>query len=148
MTDRIEVVSAAMIRRGGDGIARLLLGQRRMGGSYPGAWCTPGGKVEASESDLDALTRELREEVGLVVDPLRDLLDAVCVYAYDMRSTTTGKPAQVRCYTFAAPEAFKAQPLDGLIGVGWFSSVELRGLQLAPADHAHRDILRDLNRSV
>jgi 8-oxo-dGTP pyrophosphatase MutT (NUDIX family) len=29
----------------------------------------PGGKIDAGESALTALTRELREELGLVVDP-------------------------------------------------------------------------------
>ncbi|GAA2972029.1 NUDIX domain-containing protein [Actinokineospora diospyrosa] len=45
---------------------RLLLIRR---GRDPGAglWSIPGGKVEQGESDHEALTREMREETGLVV---------------------------------------------------------------------------------
>jgi len=32
-------------------------------------WTTPGGRVESGESPLDALTREVREEVSLDVEP-------------------------------------------------------------------------------
>lgn len=48
-----------------DPAGRSLLVRKR--GS--GVFMQPGGKIEAGESALDALTRELREELALVVDP-------------------------------------------------------------------------------
>lgn len=36
-------------------------------GVYPGQWAIPGGGIEESEKMREALARELREEVGLVV---------------------------------------------------------------------------------
>ncbi|MGH8868405.1 MAG: NUDIX hydrolase [Actinomycetes bacterium] len=49
-----------------DAAGRLLLVQR---GRPPGLglWSLPGGRVEAGESDAQALTREVREETGLEV---------------------------------------------------------------------------------
>lgn len=37
--------------------------------SYPNVWDFPGGHVERNESPAEALARELREELGIVIDP-------------------------------------------------------------------------------
>jgi 8-oxo-dGTP diphosphatase len=58
-----QVVGAALVEGG-----RVLVAQRS-GGPYDGCWEFPGGKVEPGESDLSALVRECREELGVEVEP-------------------------------------------------------------------------------
>jgi len=59
----IEVVIGALVRE-----RRVLLAHRsRSKHAYPAVWELPGGVVEPGESELDALTRELREELGVHV---------------------------------------------------------------------------------
>ena len=59
----VEVVVGALIREG-----RVLLGHRSPHQvAYPDVWDLPGGVVEAGESALGALTRELQEELGVTV---------------------------------------------------------------------------------
>jgi len=59
----VQVVGAAVVE------GRRVLVAQRSGGPYDGLWEFPGGKVEPGESDLSALVRECREELGVDVAP-------------------------------------------------------------------------------
>lgn len=59
----IEVSAAALLRADGT----FLLAQRPAGKAYAGYWEFPGGKIEQGESPHQALSRELHEELGIVV---------------------------------------------------------------------------------
>ena len=61
---RLLLVAAAVLL---DGDGRVLLAQRPQGKSLAGLWEFPGGKIEAGERPEAALTRELHEELGIVV---------------------------------------------------------------------------------
>ena len=50
-----------------DDEARLLVDQRPHDKDYGGQWEFPGGKIESGESAFDALVREWREEMGVIV---------------------------------------------------------------------------------
>jgi len=60
MTKVVDVV-AAIIEQDG----KLLLARRPDSGDQPGYWEFAGGKVEAGETQPQALARELQEELGV-----------------------------------------------------------------------------------
>jgi len=59
----VLVAACALIDTDG----RVLIAQRPEGKSMAGLWEFPGGKVDPGERPEDALIRELKEELGIVV---------------------------------------------------------------------------------
>ena len=59
----------AVIFHGG----RFLVIRRSQHVRAPGAYCFPGGAIEAGESEPDAVRREMQEELGCDVIPVRRL---------------------------------------------------------------------------
>ncbi|MEU3708969.1 (deoxy)nucleoside triphosphate pyrophosphohydrolase [Streptomyces catenulae] len=68
MTTVRVVVGGAVLDRG-----RLLAARRSAPPALAGRWELPGGKVEDGESPEQALVRELREELGVEVEPLEPI---------------------------------------------------------------------------
>ena len=75
----VLVAAAALVRSDG----RLLLAQRPMGKPMAGLWEFQGGKVEAGESPQGALTRELKEELGVTVTEAAMVPFSFASHAYD-----------------------------------------------------------------
>lgn len=70
-TKVINVVAGLICQNG-----KLLVCQRRADGAFPLKWEFPGGKVEERETDIDALRRELREELTI------EMREAALVYQH------------------------------------------------------------------
>ena len=67
-TKIIEVVAGLIFENG-----RLLACQRRADGAFPLKWEFPGGKIESGEAPSEALARELREELGIDAEGMRQV---------------------------------------------------------------------------
>ena len=120
MSNEIEVV-AAVIRDG----ERVLACRRGAARSAGGKWEFPGGKVEAGESPEQALTREIREELGV----------GITVGALVDRSTTqVGEQAvDLACYDAVLDGPLPTQSTDH-DELRWLLPHELGSLDWAEPD--------------
>jgi 8-oxo-dGTP pyrophosphatase MutT (NUDIX family) len=116
-----------------DGAGRLLLVRRIDDGN----WELPGGRIEAGESAVEALAREVAEESGITVevtgisgvysDPTHVLEDpggivhqqlAICFHSAPAASTTGRQPR---------PDGIETD------GAAWFATTDLAHLRIHPA---------------
>jgi len=114
-----------------DGNGCVLLAQRPAGKHLAGFWEFPGGKLEAGETPLAALARELLEELGIQV---RDAEPLVCLpWRYEDRELLLDA-WRVSSWR-GEPRSLEAQPLQ------WMLPASVDPMILAPAD---RVILAEL----
>jgi 8-oxo-dGTP diphosphatase len=66
----VRVVAGALF----DGARRVLIAQRPPGKHMAGRWELPGGKLHAGETAIEALRRELAEELGVELRDARPLI--------------------------------------------------------------------------
>ena len=116
------IVVAAILFEGD----RVLLTQRKRGSHLEGSWEFPGGKVEEDEDPLDALVRELREEVGLEVR-VGEILD-VTFYRYPKKNCLL-----LFYEVHKLPGSPEPRALD-VADVRWALAEELREEEFPPAD--------------
>lgn len=122
---RRRVASAVIVRTEHGGAKKVLLTMRDGRSDFPNRWECPGGKVESGESDVEALMRELQEELdvySVLVDrkPLGSVnLDpplvkkplVVTFYLVDVAPDNEPRALQSRCLAWFEPEALDCLPL-------------------------------------
>lgn len=116
----IPVVALALI----DQIGRVLMQRRRLQADHGGLWEFPGGKVEAGETLVSALCREIAEELGLTIEP--QALEPLSFAA------SPDQPHVILLYTC---RTWHGDPvcLDGE-EIGWFAAGSLAELAMPPLD--------------
>ena len=125
MSDKIINVVAALIR---DGRGRVLLVRKR----GTAAFMQPGGKRDAGESDVAALSREIVEELGCCVDQrtARPLGTFTCPAAHEPGFQVSAAVYAVHVEGLIAPQA----KIDELV---WVDPRALPDLPLAPLTRDH-----------
>ena len=78
MSAPVDVAVAVLIRPDG----MVLLARRPAGKVYAGYWEFPGGKVEPDEPVIDALKREIHEELGVAIGRAHPWITRVFVYPH------------------------------------------------------------------
>lgn len=121
MADRRRTLVVAGLIVGDDG--RILITRRRADQSLGGLWEFPGGKVEPGEAPVDALARELREELGVtaVVGRIWEVL----FHAYPEFDLVM---LVYVCRINGAPRAVEVADL------AWVAPRDLAGWDILPAD--------------
>ena len=115
----IEVVGAVIVRDN-----RVYCVQRGPGGSLPGMWEFPGGKVEPGENEVAALAREIREE--LLCDVMVGEKITATAHEYDFGT--------VRLTTFYCDLIAGEPSLTEHAAELWLQPKRLTDLTWAPAD--------------
>jgi mutator protein MutT len=113
-------VAAALVFRDG----RLLVTRRPPGKHLAGLWEFPGGKLAPGESWEHALARELMEEVGLPVRPIRLYSEVVHPYPE--------KTVRLRFFVCESDHG-NARPIE-CDAVEWTSRETLSSHDFPPAD--------------
>jgi mutator protein MutT len=115
----VILVVAAVIARDD----HFLVTRRLQGAHLAGLWEFPGGKVDPGESHVDALRRELAEELGVAIQ-VGDLI---------LRTTHAYTAVEVTLYFYACELRGEPMPLLGQ-EMRWVSRDTLQQLDFPEAD--------------
>ena len=93
---------------------------------FPNVWDLPGGHVELGEDRVDALAREIREELGIEISKPGSSV---------LRSSSPTVDIEIWAVTDWQGDIVNAEPLEH-DQIGWFMPTELESLDLADPDVA------------
>ncbi|SEW35219.1 8-oxo-dGTP diphosphatase [Chitinophaga sp. YR573] len=103
---------------------KIFLCRRNANKSLAGYWEFPGGKIESGETDVDALSRELHEELGMKVKIIEHFKTVIHPYdAFTIELIAYTCQFQEANYTLTDHDKYE-----------WVDVKDLNKWNLAPAD--------------
>lgn len=128
----LSVVAAVLIND-----SKILACRRASNKESAGMWEFPGGKVEPGETEVDALRREIKEELGLSLGVLEFLNSEI--------TKVGAKEIQLSCYV--SLQQVRGLPLsEDHDQVRWVNKDEALGLKWAEPDLPALKLLIDQGR--
>lgn len=116
----IHVVAAIIYRNDEE----FLIARKKPGISLAGLWEFPGGKIEANEDALTALTREIKEELNISIYNITPFIN----YTYQ------GVQIILEMQTFKCFSTENISRLTDHDCIEWVKAHDLNHYPLAPAD--------------
>jgi 8-oxo-dGTP diphosphatase len=92
-------------------------------------WYIPGGKRESGESDIQALTREVKEELDVILDP--KTISYYGTFEAQAHGKKEGTIVKMTCYFGIPIGVIKAQ--NEIAAYDYFSYLEIN--RTSPVDH-------------
>jgi len=117
------------------------MGKSREGGVYPGAWVVPGGGIDDGETELEALKREVMEEVAIDIEEAKITKIEGGASSGSSQKTlretneTVNVQMQFNNYIVRLPRAsadVEMKTEDDFEQATWFTSEEVKNLELSP----------------
>jgi ADP-ribose pyrophosphatase YjhB (NUDIX family) len=128
-----DIVGAFIFSKDG----KVLLGKNVPGSVYEGVWTIPGGGKEPGESVIDAIKREILEEVGIDISNGR--FEQLEPKQGESEKTINGERILVKMtfedYVVTLPanaNNITIVPGDDFAEAKWFETNTLKDLQIAP----------------
>lgn len=143
-----EIVGAFIFSADG----KVLLGHNKKGGTYQGLLVIPGGGIEQGETQLDAVKREILEEIGLDISPasIKQLENAASGESKKtLKDTNETVLMKMNFYDFEVKLPVKANSIqlvfdDDFGDAKWYSPTDLRNAPIGPNTKAVLQRLRFL----
>ncbi len=120
----VEVVALALQRKSD---LKYFLARRGPGSSGAGHWEFPGGKIDVGETQIEALVREIKEELAMAIEPKKLSFVASHFFQYPTKKINL----HLWMAVVETQPTYEMSEHDQAL---WCRPADMKSLEMSPAD--------------